>query len=958
MNPRRVKRLTVFGVTAALCVGCAASQPVPPDASAQEAALRAELARREAERGPDALEVAESLTRLGEHLQEGGDYRTPVALYERSLAIREAALGPDALEVAESLDRIARLRRENGDYATPEALYQRALAIRRSQLGERDPAVAEIWKHLGELPHDRGDYPRAEELYLRAIEIQEEQELDPDPELAETKLWLGMLYAEQGLLTRAEMLYLEAFADQAERGGVTHPAALDTAERLGTLYAEKGDLQLARSYFLFALDGEKRARGPDHPRVADASAGLGDVYFRLGFAEQAEPLLREALAIREATYGPDHIMLAYALDSLVEIERGRGDLASAEAVSRRALAIRVATLGEEHQEVASSSRALASVLTEQGRYAEAEAALERALAIDEELAGPDSSPVAWDLVATCELHWTRGDPAGCVPLMARAEANLERATQATLRTGSERQKSAYIESLVPTTYQTVSLHLGGIPDDPAAARLAYETILRRKGRVIDAMAGNVRLPFRMQDGALRPFAEQWIARREEIAALSVAGPGEEGREAHTSRLNQLQLEADVIETVLSQQQEGALAESRSIEIEEVQARVPPDATLVELFLYRSFDPRRDDAWGEVRYSAYLLAAEAGLTWVDLGPADPIDAAIERLRAMLADPRAPVARIQRHARALDAQLFAPIAPGLGDRPHVLLAADGTAGLLPFSALVDPSGAYRVETLLFSYLTSGRDLLRGPAPETAPQPALVVANPCYGGASGEEVASASRWARLGEHRFAPLPGTLEEADALAGIVDDARVLTGAEATESQVKAARAPRFLHIATHGYFLPDAPRDALMLGETPLLRAGLAFAGANTGATAGADDGILTALEAASLDLVGTELVVLSACETGVGKVRAGEGVYGLRRALVLAGARTQVLSLWAVSDAVTRDLMVAYYERLLRGEPRAEALRQVQLEQLAALEHPVYWAPFIVAGDWGPLEGENRRH
>jgi hypothetical protein len=208
--------------------------------------------------------------------------------------------------------------------------------------------------------------------------------------------------------------------------------------------------------------------------------------------------------------------------------------------------------------------------------------------------------------------------------------------------------------------------------------------------------------------------------------------------------------------------------------------------------------------------------------------------------------------------------------------------------------------------------------------------------------------------------------------------ARLLVGAEATEAAIKAVHGPRLLHVATHGFFLPeDRPPDAgpAELGglsgdpeggldpqegaaalrvENPLLRAGLAFAGANARAS-GADDGVLTALEASGLDLQGTQLIVLSACETGVGEAIRGDGVYGLRRALVMAGAETQVMSLWRVQDEATRDLMVAYYRKLRAGGGRSEAMREVQLAMLARPETaaPYYWAPFIVSGNGAPLYG-----
>jgi len=244
------------------------------------------------------------------------------------------------------------------------------------------------------------------------------------------------------------------------------------------------------------------------------------------------------------------------------------------------------------------------------------------------------------------------------------------------------------------------------------------------------------------------------------------------------------------------------------------------------------------------------------------------------------------------------------------------------------------------------------------------------------------------------FRPLPGTAGEAQQLSAILPGVRVFTGTQASEGALKSLSGPAILHVATHGFFLPNQAEVAadetrgLVLGsgnesraprnENPLLRSGIALAGANVRQPSDAEDGVLTALEAAGLDLWGTKLVVLSACETGVGEIKTGDGVYGLRRALVLAGAESQLMSLWQVSDEATRDLMVAYYKRIQAGEGRSEALRQVQLEMLrgtqkseigkdrslrierktAASEtrsHPFYWASFIPIGDWRSLQGED---
>jgi CHAT domain-containing protein len=205
------------------------------------------------------------------------------------------------------------------------------------------------------------------------------------------------------------------------------------------------------------------------------------------------------------------------------------------------------------------------------------------------------------------------------------------------------------------------------------------------------------------------------------------------------------------------------------------------------------------------------------------------------------------------------------------------------------------------------------------------------------------------------FAPLANTAAEANAIKRFLPDALVLTGPRATKAAVARLDAPRLLHIASHGFFLKDGAAVSGAPIENPLLRSGIALAGANLGHDI-RGDGILTALEASGLNLVGTRLVTLSACDTGVGEVRNGEGVYGLRRAFVLAGTESLVMSLWPLSDYIARATMVSYYAGLHNGLGRGEALRQAKLSMIKrkGRQHPYYWASFIQSGDWSSLDGK----
>jgi CHAT domain-containing protein len=319
---------------------------------------------------------------------------------------------------------------------------------------------------------------------------------------------------------------------------------------------------------------------------------------------------------------------------------------------------------------------------------------------------------------------------------------------------------------------------------------------------------------------------------------------------------------------------------------------------------------------------------------------------------------------------------------------------------FEALPTDDGRRLIDDYQISYLGVGRDALRfGAASSGQPTAALVAADPDFDLDAGQaharatsETVSVLQRGRVSREtqtadldKLGQLPGTRVEGERIASMLG-VKPLLGEEALEARIKACRSPRILHLATHGFFLADQRRDpnrelrglGLLGGqagdgfgqmsempsgrmsgpgmENPLLRSGVILAGFKTWLKGGslpaeAEDGLLTAEDVAGLDLLATELVVLSACETGLGEVRTGEGVFGLRRAFVLAGAKTLVMSLWKVPDAQTQELMEDFYHRILRGEGRAEALRQAQLTMKRKYPDPYYWGAFICQGEPGPL-------
>jgi CHAT domain-containing protein len=333
-----------------------------------------------------------------------------------------------------------------------------------------------------------------------------------------------------------------------------------------------------------------------------------------------------------------------------------------------------------------------------------------------------------------------------------------------------------------------------------------------------------------------------------------------------------------------------------------------------------------------------------------------------------------------AKQLYQRLWKPLEKHIGNKEKIYVVPDDILHLLPFQALIDDQGNYLVQKHDITILSSGRDLVLDPT-KAQTNASVVISSPYFDLAQKKDYAlvrrsqSRTSGTRMGDLYFSPLPGTAIEGDRLNDMLTKKGMTTNffryETATEENLKKVTSPHILHLATHGFFLDSIPgakadeRSATFTSgsdlkqpvpvkkeENPLLRSGIALFGANEGIKGNKQDdksdGIFTAMEALGLDLSGTKLVVLSACETGVGEIKTGEGVFGLRRAFQEAGAHAVMSTLWTISDDGTQVFMNKFYQRFLDGEKPQQALRQVQLESIKDEEwsHPFYWAPFVMVG------------
>ena len=932
------------------------------------------LAITEKARGPEHPDTAVSLNNLAMLYQAISAYADAAPLYEHALAIIEKALGPEHPNTAVALNNLAALYVTTAAYEKAEPLYRRALATIEKTLGPEHTNTATALNNLAFLYHTTAAYAKAEPLYRRALAI-DEKALGPEhPNTAIAVNNLALLYQATGAYAKAEPLFERALAIMEKARGPEHPDTARSLDNLALLYQTTGTYAKAEPLYQRALAIDEKALGPEHPNTALSLNNLAWLYQVTYAYAKAEPLYQRALAIREKALGPEHPDTAAALNNLAVLYQATGAHTKAEPLFERALAIREKVLGPEHTDTALSLINLAVVYQAAGADAKAEPLLERALAIREKALGPEHPDTALSLNVLAKLYQSTGAYAKAEPFFERALSIDESNTARFLLSGDEARKRAYLQARRGNAYADASFALAAA--DPRARALGLTAALQYKGRALDAMAGSVALLRRSVDPKDQAFFDEFAAVAQQLSTLTFRGPGNLSAPAYRERLDTLGHEQERLEGELSVRSAAFRQAVAPVTLEGVRQGLPADAALIEWFRYQPFDPKGSDdraKWGVPRYVAYVLRREGEPAAIDLGAAQDIDELVRDFRAALSDP----ARnsYKEVARELFGKLIEPLRPSLSGINRLLLAPDGALNLVPFAALADEHGEYVAQLFELTYLTSGRDLL-SPAVAPAPAPArgspVVMADPAYGQSTSGPPPDIGAYRSGDLDRsglvFTPLAGTAAEAKALQGLLklNAQEVLTGADATEEKLKGLHGPRILHVATHGFFLSDQQAAALQpvsfgagtppplpLGENPLLRSGLALAGANARRSGDNDDGILTAAEVAQLDLRGTQLVVLSACETGLGQVEEGEGVYGLRRALVLAGAQAQLVSLWKVADAQTQALIVDYYQRLLKGEGRSAALRDAQKAMIAnpATQHPYYWAAFVPIGNWTPL-------
>jgi CHAT domain-containing protein len=641
---------------------------------------------------------------------------------------------------------------------------------------------------------------------------------------------------------------------------------------------------------------------------------------------------------------------------------------------------------------------LGNLRARQGNFAAAETVDKRALAIVEAVDGPDHPDTRAVVLNLAIAYYGWGKTDLAATYFDRGLASLVKQIDSSFTYMSERQRLQFLATEPGAFPLFFSFAVNGQAKDPTLAGKMYDALLWEKGLVASNAAALRAKILDSGDREAVALFDQLTAKRAHLAALAATPSGDADWRKAMAQLDQ---EANTIEANLVKRS-AALADLKSLEKltwHDLQKALKPDEAAVE---YVRFQPHDGVHWIHAdAYAAVVLTPSAAPKVFLLGNAQKLEA--EPVVAYRADvgrsrgislPAAKTAAAPAPGAGMAAAYAAfwkPIESSLGSATRVYVAADGILNQVPMGLFTDPSGKLLLEKYDLRAVNSTKDLLRPRRSAGAGKTAVVLGNPAFdlteaaqrdaisklgsGAANSAAAAPAPTGPGFRGNEpggpLPPLPATQAEAQAVATSLKNAgwqvSLYTGSMALKEVMDRARSPQVVHLATHGFFLPNtAAAEPPAPGgrpsgqsavRDPMLRSGLYFAGADRTRAgqppaAGLEDGVLTAYEASQLHLQGTELVVLSACETGLGQQSNGEGVFGLRRGLQEAGVESMLMSMWSVPDQETQELMTLFYQQWLGGLDPHEALRRAQLKERDVVKQrygrdlPYYWGAFVLVG------------
>ena len=810
--------------------------------------------------------------------------------------------------------------------------------------------------------------PFAEQLVSRFKNQEQETTTDYGKALGS----LGNALNRSGESQKAEPILLQSLESLKKTLGENHLDVATSLNNLGVLYEDLGNYSKAESYFLPALEIRKKALGENHPIVAGSMNNLGIIYSDIGIYPKAETYYLQALNIWQKSMGENHLEVTVSLNNLGHLYFEMGDYSKAEHYHLKALEIRNKALGKNHPLIANSLMNLGNLYLCTGQYRNAELYYLQALEIRKKVLG-DKHPVV--AISNSELglfHFSQGQMENAeihyLDWSSKKQAQIQRYFPFL---SDNEKKQFYENKLLANQELFKSFCVNRYNSKKTIASDFYNDLLATKGLLLNSSAKWKHRIKTSGDKKLFALFSEWETNQNKLNKLFQTTDSTE-----RAGMDSLQAKTEKMEKELSLRSENfaKLADKKLINWKDVQKALKPGEAAIEMVRVKKFgiektvtdtsDPKKPvykikGLTDTIYYAALIVKPESTIPEMVI-----LKNGNEMENKYLKYYQNSIKNKLEDDKSFQ-QFWQKIGAKLEGSKRVFFSPDGVYHNINLNTLYNPkTKKYLLEEKDIRIVTVTKDIVNPLPVEEDNKLAELVGFPSfYTNQTGQIAAVSERkspeliygLSLKSTGSLAELPATKTEVDKIAGILNakgwEVKNYTGSTALEETIKESYKPRLLHVATHGFFQPDTSK-----GSNPLLRSGLMLAGAGNTLKGEnkpeGEDGILTAYEAMNLNLDNTDLVVLSACETGLGEIKNGEGVYGLQRAFKVAGAKSIIMSLWKVDDYATQELMVAFYKHWLNGAAGTESIKRAaflkaQKELKAKYPNPYFWGAFVMVGE-----------
>ncbi len=892
----------------------------------------------------------------------------------------------------------------SGDFAAAEACYRQCADTSQRLLGSVHRITIDATIGQARSLIDLGDYTAAERALRPCFDASLAINGEWSPQTGDLTLELAEVLFELGWQAEATRLFRRAAMIMERIHGPDHRRTAASLAGLAQTERRFGDQLTAAKLYSRAIEIVERSEGLQHPDLIRYYCRRGMCHANKSLLERGLADVEHGIAIATATYGPASYQVAMEQRHRGLILRYLGRHAEAIEVLERVLPTLQRHHGNEHPFLSKCFKGLGESYNAEHHYAQAHSYFARAIQLHEHIDERDQRELGFLLskqasVAAALGRWD--ETVGHAMRVVETELMLSEDLSKVFSTREHLNFTVRPKVAVENLLFTITEH----PSLPEAAfQRVFALVARVHGLVLDRLVERQRnLALVLDVADVEQARWNYLKARQQVADLFVKGPGDSppAHRAAVASACQNMEDAERVLAAMSEEVRQATQAKRlddGIPAEQLASVLEPGEMLVHYVRCRSF-PTENRPNRRLRYAAYRLRRESTHRWdleyIDLASTTAVDSTIFAYRRAidsLDQRRRPSAREEAQyrlvARRAYDQLLAPVLrplPGDGtgasatagadggdevpdaDAPMVFIVPMSWLSLVDFNSLICPSGELVIERNKIHLLSSAEDLLRPARTSPCGAGLLAVGNPTItprpvtittDGGANAEIGPLPVLCDEAYEVSTPLPGAELESNAVARLFTEATgesttQLLGPAGTEEAVKAhITGRRMVHLATHGFFCDSAlGGTTASMGRLvdPLLNAGLIL-----GASPGVEDGILTAQEVASLDLRDLDWVVLSACGSGLGDLVFGEGLYGLRRAFELAGARTVLMALWRIEDNSMRGLMEQIYRRRLAGSSTVDAVRHAQLDRLRDVRrrlnrlHPILWGGIVAEGDW----------